>query len=74
MAYDALPFDWAAGNFATHNGPMDDEHKGLFAAIDKLHKERTLGAYEALCTLVVTHFKDEEAIGKLSDAHKVCML
>ena len=61
--YDSLPFNWAAGNFATNNAHMDDEHKGLFTAIDKLDAERTVANYEALAGLVIAHFNDEEALG-----------
>ena len=42
---------------------------GLFAGIDRVDKERTTAAFEALCGLVVTHFTDEEKLG-LPDAHK----
>lgn len=67
-AFDSLPFDWAAGNFATHEAHMDDEHKGLFASIDNLDKNRTVANFESLAGLVIQHFKDEEALG-LSAAH-----
>ncbi len=71
MAFDGLDFKWTAGVFATNNAKMDDEHKGLFDAMDALDKARTPASFEALCGLVVTHFKDEEASQGLSDAHKV---
>jgi len=46
----------------------------LFTAIDTLEAERTLASFEALAGLVVAHFADEEELGSLSDAHKVCDL
>ena len=70
MAFDGLEFKWTAEVFGTNNAHMDEEHAGLFTAIDRLDAERTLGAYEALAGLVIQHFKDEEAENTLSDAHR----
>lgn len=70
MAFDGLEFKWTAGVFGTNNAHMDDEHAGLFTAIDRLDAERSLEAYEALAGLVIQHFKDEEAECGLSDEHK----
>lgn len=70
MSFDSLPFVWTAETFGTNNAHMDEEHKGLFAAIDKLDAERTVGAFESLAGLVITHFKDEEAENNLSEGHK----
>ena len=69
-AYDSLPFVWTEANFATHHAHMDEEHQGLFTAIDKLDHERSLASYESLASLVIQHFKDEEELG-LSESHKV---
>lgn len=69
-AYDSLPFVWTETNFGTHNAHMDEEHRGLFVAMDKLDQERTLASYESLAGLVIQHFKDEEELG-LSEGHKV---
>ena len=74
MAFDGLEFKWTAGVFGTNNAHMDDEHAGLFTAIDRLDAERSLEAYEALAGLVIQHFKDEEAECGLSDEHKVSLL
>jgi hypothetical protein len=71
MAFDGLEFKWTAGVFGTNNAHMDDEHAGLFTAIDRLDAERTLEAYESLAGLVIQHFKDEEGECGLDDAHKV---
>jgi hypothetical protein len=67
----STPFVWTAEVFGTDNAQMDEEHAGLFTAIDKLDAERSLAAFESLAGLVVQHFQDEEALGSLSDAHKV---
>lgn len=72
MSFDGLPFVWTAEMYGTHNAHMDEEHAGLFTAIDRLDKERSLVAFEDLAGLVVKHFADEEELG-LSDAHKVNM-
>ncbi len=68
--YDSLPFVWTADVFGTNDAKMDEEHAGLFTAIDKLDADRNLAAFEALAGLVVQHFEDEEKLG-LTDAHKV---
>lgn len=74
MSFDNLEFKWTAGVFGTNVPHMDDEHAGLFAAIDRLDAERTLEAYESLAGLVIQHFQDEEAECGLSDSHKVSYL
>ncbi len=70
MAFDGLEFKWTATVFGTNNPHMDEEHAGLFAAIDHLDAERTLTAYESLAGLVIQHFKDEEEENNLGDEHK----
>jgi len=69
-----MAFVWTAAEFGTNEPKMDEEHAGLFTAIDTLEAERTLASFEALAGLVVAHFADEEELGSLSDAHKVCDL
>ncbi len=68
MAFDGLDFRWTAEVFGTHNDHMDEEHRGLFTAIDALDRERTAASFEHLAGLVIQHFKDEETLG-LGDAH-----
>eukprot|EP01039_Chlorochromonas_danica_P009648 gene9648-10667_t len=69
MSFDSLPFVWTAEVFGTNHAQMDEEHAGLFAAIDKLDAERTPAAFESLAGLVITHFADEEAAAPLPPGH-----
>ena len=71
MSFDNLEFKWTAPVFGTNVPHMDEEHAGLFTAIDRLDAERTLESYESLAGLVIQHFQDEEAECGLSDSHKV---
>jgi hemerythrin-like metal-binding protein len=65
-----LDFKWTADVFGTGNGHMDEEHVGLFNAIDALAEAKTPESFEAMAGLVIAHFADEEKECNLSDAHK----
>lgn len=71
MSFDNLEFKWSPAVFGTNVPHMDEEHAGLFAAIDALDAQRTTASFESLAGLVIKHFADEEAECNLSDAHKV---
>lgn len=71
MSYETLPFIWTAEVFGTNNAQMDEEHAGLFTAIDILDSERTVESFESLAGLVIAHFADEEKACGLSAAHLV---
>jgi hemerythrin len=62
-------FKWTAEVFGTNNAHMDEEHQGLFTAIDALDVARSAESFEALAGLVITHFADEEKEMTLPEEH-----